>query len=182
MDEIEFFSYEHEIWYRLADGSTSKLMESDHSLIAAISDVIEEFYPAAYAALCREYESCKRNIPYFRFRVASRFIRCNFSALDNMPDMINGMFSTFEYVPCPLRGECRFERVICRPEFNHKLTSAEMRVMELWYSGSSEDVISSLLCLSPHTIHNHIRNSYLKLGVHSKAEFVRFADINGLFR
>lgn len=182
LDQIEFFSYEHEIWYRLADGSTFKLTESDSSLISALLDIIEAFYPTAYVAMCREYESCKRNLPYFRFRLVSRFIRCNFSALDNVPDMVNGIFSAFEYVPCPLRGECRFEKVICRPEFNHKLSTAEIRVMELWYSGASEDVISSLLCLSPHTVHNHIRNSYLKLGVHSRAEFVRVADIHGLFR
>ena len=181
LDKVEFFSYEHEIWYRLSDGSTHQLCESDYGMISVIHQLIEEFYPSAFKALCHEYRACLQNVLYSRFRIVARFIRCNFSALDNVPDMINGMFSTFEYVPCPLRGECRYERVICHPEFNHKLSDAEKRVMALWYSGSSEDTIASHLCISRHTVHNHVRNSYLKLGVHSRAEFVRIADINGFF-
>lgn len=182
LSEVEFFAYEHEVWYRLPDGTTNKLRESDSGLTSAICVLLEEFYPKAFNSLCNEYKNCKLNISYFRFRIATRFVKCNFASLDNVPDMTNGLFSTFEYVPCPLRGECRHECIICRPEFNHKLSSAEMRVMSLWFSGSSEDIIASRLCLSPQTIHNHIRNSYIKLGVHSRAEFVKFADNNGLFK
>lgn len=178
----EFFSYEQEIWYRLDDGTTARLCESDIELISALHGIIEEFYPKAYAALCSEYDACKRNITYFRFRVVSRFLRCNFAALDNVPDLVDGMFADFEYVTCPLRGECRLECVVCRPEFNHKLSNAETRVMELWYKGAAEDEIASALCLSPHTVHNHIRNAYVKLDIHSRAEFVRFANANGLFK
>lgn len=182
LSEVEFFAYEHEVWYRLPDGTTNKLRESDSELTSAICELLEEFYPKAFSSLCDEYKNCKLNISYFRFRIVSRFVKCNFASLDNVPDMTNGLFSNFEYVSCPLRGECRHECVICRPEFNHKLSGAEMRVMSLWYSGSSEDTIASRLCLSPHTIHNHIRNSYFKLGVHSRAAFVKFADDNGLFK
>ena len=181
LTNIEFFTYEHEVWYRTPDGTTKRLTESDISLVDSLFDSIEHLYPLACDLLRLEYKSCLPNLPYFRFRIVARFIRCNFSVLDNMPDVKDGKFSNFECVPCPLRGECRHEGVICRPKINHQLSGAETRVMRLWHFGLSEDTIATALCISHHTVHNHIRNSYTKLGVHSRAEFVRIADINNLF-
>ena len=37
-------------------------------------------------------------------------------------------------------------------------------------------------CSSSHTINNHRRNSFRKLGVHSMAEFNRYAAEKGLFK
>ncbi len=177
---LEFFCHEEEIWYR-KDGSMSQLMQDDHDMINYIVENISLFYPKAYQALCEEYKGCTQNLPYFRFRVASRFIRCNFAELDNIPDITTGFKCAFEYISCPLRGECRYDRVICRPEFDHKLSPAESRVMSLVYDGLPEDEIGARLCLSPHTVHNHIRNAYNRINVHSKAEFIKYASDNKLF-
>lgn len=181
-DGIEFYAYEGEIWYRMADGSTSRLRESDSGLLSMLFDVIERFFPEAYAALGEEYKACRPNMSYFRYRAVSRFIKCNFSVLDNAPDFSGGVFRNFEYISCPMRGECRHECVICRPKFNHMLSPAEMRVMTLWYDGQTEDDIAAGLCLSPHTVHNHIRNAYTRLGVSSKAQFIRYANDHSLFK
>ena len=182
LERIEFFSFEHELWYRLPDGTTARISEKNTDMIAALFSAVENFYPKAFAALSKEYKSCRPNITYFRFKVVARFLRCNFSILDNVPDVANGLFSGFEYVACPLRGECPYECVICRPEFNHKLSAAEMRVMSLWYTGLQEDGIAEQLCISPYTVHNHVRNSYIKLAVHTRAEFVKYVDKHNLFR
>ena len=42
--------------------------------------------------------------------------------------------------------------------------------------------IADTLYLSEHTVHNHIRNAFVRLGIHSKSEFIKFADRNNLFR
>lgn len=182
LDRIEFFAFEHELWYRLPEGTTARLSETDTDMINALFSVIENFYPKAFAALDEKYKSCRLNIAYFRFKVVARFLKCNFSILDNIPDVANGLFSGFEYVACPLRGECPDECTICRPEFNHKLSTAEMRVMSRWYDGLQENDIAELLCISPCTVHNHIRNAYIKLSVHTRSEFVKYAHANNLFR
>lgn len=56
-----------------------------------------------------------------------------------------------------------------------------MRVLKLWYDGYSKEEIAERLYLSVHTINNHIRNAYTRLGIHEKAEFFRYAEQNHLF-
>ena len=108
-------------------------------------------------------------------------MRCNFSQLDSTPDIDGDMHSTFEYIQCPLREECKHENVICRPEFDHRLSPAETRVMRLVYEGMNESEIADKLCLSQHTVHTHVHNAYSRLGLHSKSEFIKYASTNGIF-
>lgn len=110
-----------------------------------------------------------------------RFIKCNFGALDSTPDINTDLHCTFEHINCPLRGECKYDHVICHPEFDHKLSTAEKRVMTLVYDGLTEDAIAEHLHLSPKTIHSHVRNAYTRIGIHSKAEFIKYATSHNLF-
>lgn len=178
----EFYSFENEVWLKMADGSMKILSETDYKVVCDIADIISTFYPKAFAALCKEYKACALNRPYYLYRIVCRFIKCNFSALDVTPDIGPDMSCTFEYINCPLRGECKFEHVICRPEFNHKLSPAEKRVMALVYEGLTEDEIGERLKLSPLTIHTHVRNAYSRLGIHSKGEFIKYATQHNLFK
>ena len=181
LSKTEFFTFEHEVWVRKADGSMSVLRETDYNLVAQLAEYISTFYPKAYAALLSEYKGCAANLPYYRFRIVIRFIRCNFSVLDNIPDIGDDLHCTFEHVNCPLRGECRLEHTVCRPEFAHQLSPAEKRVMALVYDGFTEEEIGGRLRLSPFTVHTHVRNAYSRLGIHSKAEFIKYAAQNNLF-
>lgn len=179
---IEFYTFETEVWYRLADGTTEKLTERSGDIITTMLEQIEEFYPAAYAALCNEYERCKPNLTHFRFRIVNRFCKCNFGSIDNIPDVnAYGKFN-IECVPCPLLGECKHERVICRPTFNHHISDAEMRVLRLLYQGMRRDEIAEKLYLSIHTVNNHIRNAFTRLGIHETPEFVKWAAENNIFK
>lgn len=178
----EFFTFNNEVWFRLPNGVSDRLTESHIEIIASTLDRIEKFYPQAYYALCKEYERCKPNLQFFRYRVVSRFCRCNFGNIDNVPDIdVSGRFN-FEHVSCPLRGECRFEYVICHPAFDHQITDAEMRVLRLWYMGKRKEDIAEELYLSIHTVNNHIRNAFVRLGIHEKAEFIKYAETHNLFR
>lgn len=181
LTNCEFFVYESEIWYRIGEDEMKKLEESNYPVIEEMVDLISTFYPKAYAALCEEYKGCALNRPYYRFRIASRFIRCNFGQLDSIPDISATGKCNFECIPCPLRGECKYDRVICRPEFDHKLSAAEFPVLRMWYEGHSLEEIAEHLCLSPHTVNNHIRNAYRRLDIHTRSEFVKFASQASLF-
>lgn len=179
---MEFFTHEREVWYRQFDGPIHQLVESNSEMIDAIIEHVSAFYPKAYSALAEVYKGSIKNRSYFRFLIASRFIRCNFAPLDNVPDFSSSASCKFEFVPCPLRGECQLECVVCRPEFDHKLSAAEMRVMPLWCQGLSEDEIAKQLFLSPCTVHNHIANAYQRTGIHTRYEFVAYAAKHNLFR
>ena len=178
---IEFFVYETEVWCRNEDGSIQQISESNIELTSHLCEYISTFYPKAFEALQLEYAGCRHNIPYFRFRIVARFIKCNFATLDHIPDIDKHSHCNFEAVPCPLRGECPNDHIICRPQFNNYMSAAEFRVMAMLFDGLSEDYIAKQLSISPHTVHNHIRNAYARLDVHSRAEFVKFAAKNNLF-
>lgn len=176
---IEFFAIGSDIYYRAPEG-VRQLDEKD-TIIRDLADFIRTFYPLAYSALSDEYRAATLNPDYHQFRIVTRFIKCNFSLLDSIPDITADGKCNFEDVPCPLRGECRHEGIICRPTFSQKMTDAEQRVMVLWYRGLSQEEISKLLYLSPFTVQNHIKHAYSRLGVHSRAEFAKFAAENNLF-
>lgn len=180
LTNIEFFTHEEEVWFRESDNCV-RLSESNTDIIDGMIDIISSFYPKAYDALCKVYNGAALNKRYYRFRIVSRFIRCNFAQLDNTPDLSREGRCVFEYVPCPLRGECPLDHVVCRPEFNHKLSAAELPVMHLWFEGYDKEEIANKLFLSQHTVNNHIRHAYQRLAVHNRAEFVRYATLNNLF-
>lgn len=182
LSNCEFFCFEGEVWVRYADGSTSKVTESDVEIIRALDEKISTFYPEAYATLQELYKKSSSNIPYYRFRIVSRFIRCNLSNLDHVPDISADGTMNLESVACPLRGECPYDGIICRPSFKRSLSTAELRVMELLYRGRSDNEMADALYLSVHTIRTHIRNALSRLGLHSRGEFLKYATQNHLFK
>lgn len=165
----------------MRDGQSVEVTEKNRELIEEILQRIENFYPKAYRALTESYEKSQLNQPYFNFLRVRRFLKCNFGDLDTSDhDDQEGVFN-FEKIHCPLRGECKFDGIICMPKFNSKLSDAELRVMRLYYNNESIDRIADHLYLSGHTVRNHIKASYAKLGVHSQAEFIAYANKNHLF-
>lgn len=179
--DIEFYTYENEVWYRKSDNTHEQLTEHSEEIITTMLNDIEEFYPTAYAALCSEYERCKPNLRYFRFRIVQRFCKCNFGNIDNIPDIDHRGRYNLERVPCPLRGECKNERIICGAKFNDKISEAEKRVLQLLYHGYKREDIAEQLYLSVHTVNNHIRNAYQRLGIHETAEFMKWAAEQKIF-
>ena len=187
LTNIEFFAHESDVWCRQGDGPLQLLKESDREFIDSLVSHIATFYPQAYDALCKRYERCALNKQYYLFRIATRFIKCNFSKLDNVPDISEkNNKCNFEYVECPLRGECEYENIICRPTFDSKLSTAELRVLRYWVQGLTKEEVAKELYLSPHTVHSHINNAYRRLNflginIRDKADFVRYAEQNNLF-
>ena len=182
MKDIEFYIFEDELWVLLPDDSNVLVSENDTELIRDMLSIIRERYPDAYKALSEHYKNSAHNIPYYQYLIVRRFAKCNFGNLDSTKKDIDskGVFN-FEKVQCPLRGECRFENVVCNPRFNNRISDSEMRVMKLVYDGLSNDDIAESLYLSPHTVKNHIKSVYAKLNIHEKSEFIRYANSNNLF-
>ena len=186
MAGIEFYTFENELWAKYSDGRNEIVDESKTELVHYILNNVRECYPEAYSALERWYSNSSLNIKYYQYLMARRFIMCNFAQLDSTKiDVENvtaaGKFN-FEKVGCPLRGECQYEGLVCCPKFNNKLSPAEYRVMEMVYKGRTKAEIATTLYNSPETIKNHIKSAYLKLGVHEKAEFIRYANEHNLFK
>lgn len=182
MGGLEFYIFEGELWVKSDDGKNQVVDESQTELIKSVLEEIRECYPAAYKALTKEYQKSALNVPYYQFLIVRRFCKCNFGKLDwTKPDVDKDGRFNFEKVECPLRGECKYEGVVCTPKFNSKLSEAELRVMKLVYHGVSKEEIAEQLYISPNTVKNHIKSVYLKLGIHEKAEFIRYVNNHNLF-
>lgn len=183
MTDLEFYIYEDELWCMTSDGKNEQVTEQNVELIKDMLCKIREFYPEAYNDLAKWFQKSAYNVPYFQFLIVDQFCRCNFGKLDSTTKDVDGKgVFNFEHVNCPLRGRCSHENKVCSPTFNSRISDAEMRVMKMLYDGHSNDEIAESLYISPHTVKNHIKSVYLKLGIHEKSEFIQYAHRNNLFK
>lgn len=176
---IEFYIFNDELWCRSENGTEKLSVCSD--IVRVVYDKIAEFYPDAFKALNKEYARLMDE-KYKRFRIVNRFLKCNFGCIDQTIDLNEQGEFRFECVPCPLRGECKYENVICCPKFDSRISDAEMRVLRYLYRNRDRADIADILCLSEHTVKNHIRNAFARIGVHSQSEFIEYANRNNLFK
>jgi DNA-binding CsgD family transcriptional regulator len=56
-----------------------------------------------------------------------------------------------------------------------ELTEAEVAVVNLAARGATNREVAARLCLSPHTVHSHLRHVFVKLGIRSRVELARLA-------
>lgn len=155
--------------------------QSDREFTSSMLEIINEFYPTAYTALSKAYVKSVMNKPYHEFLMVSRFIRCNFGIYDTLPDVdANGIFR-FECVPCPQRCECLYSGVICNPVFESALSDREFQIMQLYSEAKSLEEIAEELFISVLTVKRHKQNAFLRLKVHTTAEFMSYASKNRLF-
>ena len=180
-ERLEFYLYEGELWCKDDQGHNILVDQTQGELLDSMLSHVKECYPNAYNALKEEYKDSAPNKIYFKYKVVKRFLKCNFGQLDSTFNDIEGEKVNFERVDCPQRGECRWDGVICSPIFKTTLSAQEMRVGKLFYDGLTRSEIAGVLYLSPETVNNHIRNIYYKLGIHEKAEFIKYVDEHKLY-
>ena len=178
MDGLEFFTSEEDVFVQ--DGAECSRLTEDSPIVNMILERVETMYPDAAKALKGCYGKSSANVRYYNFLIARRFCKCNFGSLDRTFKDFDGIFN-FERVPCPLRGECKYDGVICLPEVQTRLTDAEKRVMRLVCKGLSNMQISEELYLSPNTVKRHIATAFLKTGVRNRTEFLKYANENSIF-
>lgn len=168
MKAIEFYSRPDGEVEVLIDGQSPFVLTSKHyDLIMELYNKIMSEYPDAHAALYNRYTASLQNNPHFRFLVVRGFVKCNFSQFDNKLDIDESGKYNFEYVSCPLRGECKDENVICGPKLKTVLSDQEIKVLELIATGKEAEGIAEILCISKHTVDTHRKNIQKKLDIHN---------------
>lgn len=177
---IEFFQFEKEVWYSTLDGTKHKLTERSREIIRLLLSKVENCYSVADKALSKEYARFKWDIELYEFKKASRFIRCNFSAIDHVSDIDEFGGFNFEHISCPLRGICEHEGKICSPPIDTGIGKEEMRAVKLLCKHKERVEIAEILGKSEPTIRNQINNVYTKLGINEKAQLIEYMLKNNL--
>lgn len=182
MRPVEFYiTPEGDVTLREVGKAERQLTEKDKDIIQPLLYALREYYPAAYSCLMDIYSKSVDNKPYRDFLAARRFIKCNFGVFDNTIDIDAEWNFNFEFVSCPMRGECKFDHILCQPKFNSSLSERQLEVMRMCYEGRKDDEIAEALFISINTVANHRKAAFLKLGVHSMGEFNKYANDNKLF-
>lgn len=183
LKNLEFYNTpEGEVVVRRLGEAEHVLTPKDREFIAVFNGALSELYPEAFRALKDIYKRSALNRDYYQFLIAKRFIRCNFGVYDNVLDIdASGRFR-FEFVSCPLKGECKHDGIVCSPKFNSVLSARELEVMQLFYEGKTDEEIAEQLFIAMYTVNNHKKNAFKKLGIHSMPEFMRYAEKYNIFK
>ncbi|SEM65611.1 regulatory protein, luxR family [Mucilaginibacter gossypiicola] len=115
---------------------------------------------------------------YGRMPVINQYVVCNYGGFDHTPDMINGQLQQKEYWPCPKRGICKMEGIVCdslKTNIGEVLTSSEVKVLKHVAMGYLDKEIAHKLNIAIGTVTTHTRNIRKKTGFQRKADLTRFA-------
>ncbi len=182
LSNIEFYNTpEGDVMTKELGKPAEPLKDSSRPIISYMLSIIRDRYPKAHAALMKLYSCSTMNRWYYEFRVVHRFVRCNFGEYDQHKlDIDHHGQLLFEEVRCPLRGECEYECVICKPELETHLSEREMEVFRLIAAHRQTDEIASELHISPCTVNRHRENIKAKIDAKNVGEMVAYWYTNSL--
>ncbi|MDB4919821.1 LuxR C-terminal-related transcriptional regulator [Mucilaginibacter sp.] len=118
-----------------------------------------------------------------RLPVINQFMICNYGGFDSKPDLVNYQLGETEYWPCPKRGTCAFEGIVCdglRTNTGEVLSKREIEVVKHIATGELDKNIAHNLNISHSTLTTHTRNIRRKTKLFRKADITRFAYENTL--
>lgn len=173
MRQIEFFiTPEGRVMVQDQGKGFYEFTPKERDLCLYIKDIIRNQYPEAFDAICEVYQKSQLNKPHFDFLVTHRFIRCNFGKFDGLTFDIDDGIMHIEEVACPIRCECKFANVICKPK-PLGLSKREAEITRMSVSGQTYDEISRSLGISRSTIKNIIQGVKKKLSLSSSKDIAK---------
>ena len=170
MEAVEFRNSPDGNVYYTEKGKTEKRFTKFSSdIVDHLNRIIRERFPVCYAELMTLYKYDRSR----EYKIAERFVRCNFGEHDLLQQDIQNDILNFEEVKCPLRGGfCKYENVICKPKGIVHLSPAEKEVVNLYVKGYTFDAISDILNKKPSTIKTQLLRVKTKLNVKSCREII----------
>jgi len=174
MKDLEFYAdTSGSVYVSYPDGTTKMIRENSRDIITDLLSMISDLKPDTYDALMDTYSKYSKNKVYYEFRMAQRYIRCNWPRFDNTKkDIDSDGHLNGEPFFCPLRDECQLSGIVCNSRINTTLTEREKEVFALIAEGLQAEAIANRLFLSIHTINRHRENIKVKIEVRSVAEMV----------
>jgi hypothetical protein len=110
--------------------------------------------------------------PHSKMKRIEQFAKCRFGGLDFHPDITKSNLQKGEYWDCPMRGTCPHEGNLCKlPSIkNKRLTSVEVKIMQLSSTEMTNDVMAEEIGLPFGTFHKIKKELYKILGIQTKQE------------
>lgn len=176
MEAVEFFVIGGQTCIR-RNSISKPLTPSDRDAVEYMLDQIVRCFPLAAERLQIWAEESKLNKRFYEWRMVDRFIRCNFGEADFLySDIEDGMFH-FEEVKCPLRGICKDENVICKPQFKMPVSKEEGRAAVLYSKGLTANEIAAKLGKGVKTVKNQLGNAAKRLGLSRTRDLIKIFSV-----
>lgn len=174
MEAIEFFNNpDGSIMYRTPGNAVKEFTMDDTDVVDSVIGIIRYVYVDAYKALAELYSKSELNKTVFEYKMVHQFIRCNFGANDLLRyDIENGIFNV-EEVPCPMRGECKLEKIICKPRKKSELSKREDEVARLYAKGYSLQEIADELGITYSTVNVQLRLIRIRLNLRDCKQIIK---------
>lgn len=179
---IEFFvDGAHELWMRGRSGEVRRFLPGEVETTRRLADLLRRVYPEVYDTLAKHYSKSKNNQMFYRYKIVSRFVRCNMGEDDLGRFDIEGDKINLEQTRCPLKGsgDCPFENVVCNPKANG-LTDKEREVVTLYAQGLELGKIASLLGKKITTVKDCLAKVKKRFGLERTRDIVMLAYILNL--
>lgn len=167
-DSLEFFSIDNKIKF-FKNGKISNLSDISFTDVEIINEAIDSDTKIKQALVELHPSSGIARL--------EQFISCRFGGLDFKADIKDGMLQDGEYWPCPKRGNCAHEGILCKlPIINgNRLQEIEVKLIQLSTTDKKNEVIASILNLPMGTFHALKNIIHKKLGVQTKQELTKIA-------
>lgn len=151
------------------------LDECNRDFIVAMKIIIKNDYQKAWKACCEWNHKSKPNVTRFEFLNVRRFCKCNFPKYDEKLDIDENGNLNFEFTDCPNRGECKYEGIICSPEFTNTLTEYDKLILKMIvYKQLTADEIAIRLDRSINTINNRRKTILFKTGCKTIPQLIAY--------
>ncbi|WP_321519973.1 helix-turn-helix transcriptional regulator [uncultured Bacteroides sp.] len=158
-----------------SNGKLFLLDERKREFIVPMKSLIKNDYQKAWQGCCEWNHKSKPNAIKFDFLNVRRFCKCNFQKYDGRLDIDENGTLHFEFTDCPLRGECKYEGVICSPEFSNSLTENDKSILKMIvYKQMTADQIALNLDRSINTINNRRKTILEKTGCKTISQLVAY--------
>lgn len=157
------------------------LEQRNRDFIIPMKIMLENDYPLAWKACLEWNKKSRANNMYFDFLNVRRFCKCNFPKFDGTLDIDENGLLHFEYAECTLRGECKYENIICNPIYNNSLTKNDLNLLRMIaVDQMTAEQIAMRIGRSINTINNRRKSIQYKTGCNTVAKLTAYWFMHNL--
>lgn len=143
---------------------------------------LTDFYDVTFATLIILREALaqendvdtilKEWFPGSEMKRMEKFASCRFGGLDFKPDIKDMKLQMGEYWPCPLRGVCKGEGIVCQTLIynDHEITPSEIKLIKLLATNLTNEALADKMHMPMGTFNFFKKELYKKLNVQTKQE------------
>lgn len=165
---VEFWNHDDETKV-LSQGKVTDFYDTPISILLLIREQLSKEHDTD--AQLKEWH------PESEMKRMEKFVRCRYGGLDFKPDVINLQLQAGEYWPCPLRGKCRGEGIVCKNAVynNQELTGKDIKLIQLLSTNLTNEALADKFKMCMGTFNLFKKELYKKLNIQTKQEAVLVA-------